>query len=142
MSIPSISRVSDSMRVVREVEYVERVRDTVLYAELPREAFQGVGSDSSFLETSVAFSVARVDDRGRLFHLLENKRGALPVSASLREIERRELRDSTAMGREYVEKIVTRRHIPRSYWLLLAISAAAVGSCAIRLWRRFANPLL
>ena len=43
--------VSDSLQVEREVRYVEKLRDTVIYVEVPVESrMVRVAADSSFLE--------------------------------------------------------------------------------------------
>jgi hypothetical protein len=77
---------SDTTRVNHRVEYVERVRDTVVYVHLPAESRETtVRSDSSRLETSLAFSTARITLDGALHHTLENKIAPVAVQLALPE---------------------------------------------------------
>ena len=79
--------VSDSLQVEREVRYVEKLRDTVIYVEVPVESrMVRVAADSSFLETSLATSSARVAADGTLSHTLENKPQRQPVGVTVRDL--------------------------------------------------------
>ena len=72
--------------VIREVEYIERVRDTTIFVTLPKETREtAVKRDSSWLETSVAESFAGIGPDGTLLHTLSNKQLELPVPVSVTE---------------------------------------------------------
>ncbi len=92
--LPVKSIRDDSIRTVTEVRYIERLRDTVIYARVPQESRQqSTPADSSHLETAVAVSDAWVRD-GLLHHTLDNKPARLPVAAALKDTEREHRRDS------------------------------------------------
>lgn len=72
----------------KTVEYIERVRDTIVYATLPAESrLSAIKTDSSFLETSAARSDARILGDGTLYHTLENKPVALPAKVTVKDKE-------------------------------------------------------
>ncbi len=48
-------------------------RDTTIYVQVPVESKQTVEPDSSYLETTVAASLAYIRADGQLFHSIENK---------------------------------------------------------------------
>lgn len=100
-----ISRsAADSVSSDREVRYVERVRDTVVYVNVPAEARQAESHrDSSFLETTVAKSVARVNGDGSLFHTLENKPRKEPVTVAVKDKSRNETISAASVRIERVE---------------------------------------
>lgn len=80
------TEISDSVYTARRVEYVEVLRDTVIYVPLPAESREAaVMSDSSFLQTSLALSVAAIRPDGRLYHTIENKPGPISAGITLRE---------------------------------------------------------
>jgi len=96
--------VSDSLQVEREVRYVEKLRDTVIYVEVPVESRRvRVAADSSFLETSLATSSARVAADGTLSHTLENKPQRQPVGVTVRDTFERESELSGSVRTERVE---------------------------------------
>ena len=96
--------VSDSLQVEREVRYVEKLRDTVIYVEVPVESrMVRVAADSSFLETSLATSSARVAADGTLSHTLENKPQRQPVGVTVRDTFERESELSGSVRTERVE---------------------------------------
>lgn len=100
-----ISRsVADSMSSDREVRYVERVRDTVIYVNVPAEVREAESRrDSSFLETTVAKSVARINGDGSLFHTLENKPRKEPVTVTVKDKTRNETVSAGSVRIERVE---------------------------------------
>ncbi len=114
--------VSDSLRVEREVRYVERLRDTVVYVEVPAESREvRVQADSSFLETSLARSAARVGADGTLSHTLEHKPQRQPVGVTVRERSERERLASGQVQVRYTS-ITCISHIP---WVLPAFFLSA-----------------
>ncbi len=97
------SRRADSVRIVRQVEVIERVRDTTVYVPVPAESRETVRQDSSHLETAVALSDAVIRADGSLFHTLANKPAVLRAEVPLREKERRVQAESAAVQSERVE---------------------------------------
>lgn len=61
--------------------YQREVKDSLIYVPIPLESNQAIVEigDTSRLETSVAKSVAYINEKGRICHTLENKREKLPV---------------------------------------------------------------
>lgn len=111
--VPVRSERADSVRVVREIEYRERLRDTVVYVPVPVESREALRRDSSRLETSVAVSEARIGPDGLLRHTLTNKPARLPAAVQVRDVERTERRDSAAVRELRVEVPVS---LPPSRW--------------------------
>lgn len=75
------SQISDSIKIEREIEYIERLRDTVIYVMIPQEAkSMETLRDSSYLETSLAESTAKINPDGSLHHTLNNKSRKVPVN--------------------------------------------------------------
>lgn len=111
--VPVRSQRADSVRVVREIEYRERLRDTVVYVPVPVESREALRRDSSRLETSVAVSEARIGPDGLLRHTLTNKPARLPADVQVRDVERTERRDSAAVRELRVEVPVS---LPPSRW--------------------------
>lgn len=71
---------------VREIEYMEVLRDTIIYVTLPAESRESLlFRDSSRLETSLAISLARIEPDGNLYHTLHNKPQSKPVTVAVRE---------------------------------------------------------
>ena len=132
--------VSDSLQVEREVRYVEKLRDTVIYVEVPVESRRvRVAADSSFLETSLATSSARVAADGTLSHTLENKPQRQPVGVTVRDTFERESELSGSVRTERVEVPV---QVPLSWFQkslmgcgLFAL-AFGVGWAVFRIVRR------
>ena len=119
--------VSDSLRVEREVRYVERLRDTVVYVEVPAESREvRVQADSSFLETSLARSAARVGADGTLSHTLEHKPQRQPVGVTVRE---RSERERLASGQVQVRRVEVPVKVPLAWWqkTLMGCGAAALA---------------
>lgn len=98
------SEVRDSVSVVRDTQYFETIRDTVIHVPLPAESRETEGlRDSSFLQTALAFSEAVVGSDGRLRHTLENKPGPLAVMVPLREKRTVEVEISQKKSRTVIE---------------------------------------
>lgn len=80
------SATRDSLITEKTVNYTEKLRDTVIYITLPMESHANeVKRDSSFLQTSLAFSTASVLTDGTLRHSLKNKPGPVAAGVSLPE---------------------------------------------------------
>lgn len=125
----------DSVRVVHETKYVERLRDTVIYIQLPAESREiETRCDSSTLETSVALSRARINPDGTLFHNLENKPVKLSTPVVVKDTEQYERQDSIVYRDNYVTDTITVKHIPQSYWWFMGIAILSVG---LGLWQIF-----
>lgn len=113
----------DSVRVVHDISYIERVRDTTIYVTIPNESMEAeTKRDSSTLETSVARSRARINPDGTLYHTLENKPVKLSTPVSIKDTERHEKRDSIVYRDNYVVDTVIEKHIPKSYWWFMGIA--------------------
>ncbi len=128
--------VSDSLRVECEVRYVERLRDTVVYVEVPAESREvRVQADSSFLETSLARSAARVGADGTLSHTLEHKPQRQPVGVTVRE---RSERERLASGQVQVRRVEVPVKVPLAWWqkTLMGCGAAALAFVFGRAVRR------
>lgn len=99
--------------------------DTV-EVQIPREVVKEVVlTDSSYLETSVAFSTASIDSCGLLHHTLENKECALKKEVLLKE--RIVTRDSLVFQDRPVPVEVPVKYIPKIYKILFAIALGIVG---------------
>ncbi len=133
---PIASHRTDSVRTVHHKEYIEKLRDTTIFVEVPIEVLEQVKKDSSHLETSVAISEAWLED-GFLRHTLENKRASLPATIQLKDTELHERNDSIVYRDVYVKEMVERRHIPKSYWWFMAVSIAAALWTLAKLWIKF-----
>ena len=74
---------------VEKIEYIERVKTDTLKIEIPipiEKVINVTTADSSYLETSVAISIATVDENG-LNHILENKKISLQKDTIYNYIE-------------------------------------------------------
>lgn len=92
----------DSVRI--EKVYIEKLVSETCYVSLPNELKSSVVLDSvSFLETSLAFSTARLDSDGRLFHELENKRADLPCVVQTKQIVRDSIQIQTRTEFQAIE---------------------------------------
>ena len=81
------------------------LKDSVVLVEVPMESDKSVlfSTDTSRLETSVAKSVAFVDDQGRLNHTLQNKDALLSVKIAVPHLVHSELSKNTMVVRQTVE---------------------------------------
>lgn len=133
------SERADSVRVVREVEYRERLRDTVVYVPVPEGSREAVRRDSSHLETSIAVSEASIGADGLLRHTLRNKPVTLPAALQVREVERTQRRDSAVVRDVRVEVPVK---LPLSWWQRFWIATGRiaagllVASVVTWIWRK------
>lgn len=133
------SERADSVRVVREVEYRERVRDTVVYVPVPEGSREAVQRDSSHFETSIAVSEASIGADGLLRHTLRNKPAKLAAAVQVHDTERMERRDSIVVRDVRVEVPVK---LPLSWWerFWIATGRIAAGllvaSVVTWIWRK------
>ena len=81
------------------------LKDTIVLVEIPteRERLVVAATDTSYLETSVAKSIAFINDNGRLHHTLTNKDALLPVKVSLPMKVHTEQREKAMIIRQTVE---------------------------------------
>ena len=117
------SQRADSVRVVREVEYRERLRDTVVYVPVPEGS--RVRRDSSHLETSIAVSEASIGADGLLRHTLRNKPAKLAAAVQVRDKERTQRRDSAVVRDVRVEVPVK---LPLSWWQRFWIATGRIAA--------------
>lgn len=103
-AIPVSSEKRDSVRIVREVEYIERLRDSIIHIKVPVEVKEvTVIQDSSFLETSLAQSRAFIRPDGALHHTLSNKPQEIPVEVEIKDTKTRETETEVKIVYECVE---------------------------------------
>lgn len=135
-TIPQRSEKRDSVRVVHETQYVERLRDTVIYVHLPAESREAeTRCDSSTLETSIACSRARINPDGTLYHTLENKSTKLPAHVGIKDTNRQEKRDIIVYRDNYVSDTIAVKHIPKSYWWFMGIAILSVAFYLYKFFR-------
>ena len=81
------SSVKDSVKIETRYEYIETLKDTTIYVEVPKEVEKIVTQDTiSHLENSIAYSDATVSG-GLLYHSLVNKNVSLPATIQVKEVE-------------------------------------------------------
>ena len=92
----------DSVRIIVKDSTI--FKDSVVLVEIPteRERLVAAATDTSHLETSVAWSEAFVAD-GKLYHTLQNKDALLPVKITIPEKVHTELSKNTMVIRQTVE---------------------------------------
>lgn len=112
---------------VRYETIIKEKVDTV-YVELPKEYVEVFRQDSSFIETSVAWSEAKVDSTGLLHHIISNKTD-VPVKTVTKEVE--VVRDSIVVKEVPYEVVREKVKYPKSYWVMLVMLIGIVG------WRVF-----
>ena len=80
------------------------LKDSVVLVEIPMESDKSVviAADTSFLETSVAWSQAFVNE-GKLYHTLTNKDALLPVSITIPTNVHAEQREKAMIIRQTIE---------------------------------------
>ena len=133
----------DSVRVVVR-ERIVHLRDTVT-VEVPVESVrQTVRDTMSLLETSYAFSEARINPDGSLTHSLENKDGEHPVEVDAKIVYRDSIvwRDRTNWEIVEVERELTAWQQFRlwAFWILLAALLIVWRKPIVGWVRRLAGP--
>ena len=90
------------------------LRDSVVLVPVPQEGATAVlpDTDTSRLETSVAKSVAFVNERGQLCHTLTNKDALLPVSITIPTKVHTEHREQAMIWKQ-VETIEVEKELSR-----------------------------
>ena len=97
------STVGDTTHTEHEIRYIERLRDTVIYITLPDEwREQETVRDSSYLETSIAYSEALIDSSGKLIHSLHNKTVTKPVTVTVKNTAENTIQ---TIGKHHTERI-------------------------------------
>lgn len=144
MKKTTVNYTADSAKLVREVEYIEKLRDTVIYVTLPAENRETtVMQDSSQLETSAARSLARINSDGTLFHSLENKPIPLPVNISVKDTSVNKKEDSVKVKTEHIEipkRMPLRWYEKALVWCGIAGICFAVVKTTIRILKRRIKP--
>ena len=89
----------DSVRIIVKDSTI--FKDSVVLVEIPteRERLVAAATDTSLLETSVAWSEAYVAD-GKLFHTLQNKDALLPVKITIPEKVHTEQREKAMIYKQ------------------------------------------
>lgn len=118
-----------------------RLIDSIIYVEIPREKVMDVirQIDTSYLETSIAKSVAYVDTNSlMIIHSLENKDTVIAerIVYQDRFIEKEKIvyRDSIETKEIPVEVIVEKTKYPKTYWWLLGFFVIVVGICIVKIY--------
>lgn len=120
--------IADSLSVQRDIRYVERLRDTVIYVNSPVEVKEVQAQrDSSFLETSLAKSTARIGGDGTLFHTLENKPLKTPVAVTVKDIEQRQ---TASEGSVRIERVEVPVKVPLT-WMQRTLMGCGVAFLAL-----------
>lgn len=117
--------------VTKEVIRTEHILDTVLVS-LPVEYKEVFKQDSSYLESSVAWSSAVVGDNGTLHHILSNKE-ELPVQVvhEVKEV----IRDSVVEVKVPYEVVKEKVRYPKMFWIMLFVIIFIIGSKVYKLFK-------
>lgn len=130
----------DSLILRDSTRYV----DSVIYVQVPREKVMEIISqiDTSYLETSVAESIAYVDTNSLMIvHSLENKDTVLKEKIIYKDRYVTETkivyRDSIQIKEVPVEVEVEKIKYPKTYWWLLGFFVIVVGIFIVKLYFKF-----
>ena len=118
-----------------------RLIDSIIYVEIPREKVMDIIKqiDTSYLETSIAKSIAYVDTNSlMIIHSLENKDTVIAerIVYQDRFIEKEKIvyRDSIETKEVPVEVIVEKTKYPKTYWWLLGFFVIVVGIGIVKIY--------
>jgi hypothetical protein len=149
-SLKQIPITNNSNTVIRDSLIIRdstRLVDSIVYVELPREKVMEIISqiDTSYLETSIAQSVAYVDTNSLMIvHSLENKDTVLQERVVYKDRYITETktvyRDSIQIKEIPVEVEVEKTVYPKTYWWLLGFFVIVVGIFIVRLYLKFKKP--
>lgn len=121
-----------------------RYIDSIIYVSIPREKVMDIISqiDTSYLETSVAQSVAYVDTTSLMIvHSLENKDTVLKEKIVYKDryITKTNTiyRDSIIVKEVPVEVEVVKTTYPKTYWWLLGFFVIVVGIFIVKIYLKF-----
>lgn len=121
-----------------------RYIDSVIYVQIPREKVMEIISqiDTSYLETTVAKSVAYVDTNLLMIvHSLENRDTVLQEKIVYKDRYITETKtvykDSIQIKEIPVEVEVEKIKYPKTYWYLLGFFIVVVGIFIVRIYLKF-----
>jgi hypothetical protein len=121
-----------------------RYIDSIIYVNIPREKVMDIISqiDTSYLETSVAQSIAYVDTTSLMIvHSLENKDTVLKEKIVYKDryITKTNTiyRDSIIVKEVPVEVEVVKTTYPKTYWWLLGFFVIVVGIFIVKIYLKF-----
>lgn len=121
-----------------------RYIDSVIYVQIPREKVMKIISqiDTSYLETTVAKSVAYVDTNLLMIvHSLENRDTVLQEKIVYKDRYITETKtvykDSIQIKEIPVEVEVEKIKYPKTYWYLLGFFIVVVGIFIVRIYLKF-----
>lgn len=98
------SSTKDSIRVITNTEYLEKVKFDTVFIEVPAQSVEREVRDSvSHLETEFAISDAAIKEGGILFHSLRNKSQRRPVTTPTTSSTQTITRDSVVFRDKVVE---------------------------------------
>ena len=130
----------DSLILKDSTRYI----DSIIYVNVPREKVMDIISsiDTSYLETSVAESIAYIDTNSlMIIHSLENKDTVLKerIVYKDRYITKTQMvyRDSVQIKEVPVEVVVEKTVYPKTYWWLLGFFVIVVGVFIVRIYLKF-----
>lgn len=130
----------DSLILKDSTRYI----DSIIYVNVPREKVMDIISsiDTSYLETSVAESIAYIDTNSlMIIHSLENKDTVLKerIVYKDRYITKTQMvyRDSVQIKEVPVEVVVEKTVFPKTYWWLLGFFVIVVGVFIVRIYLKF-----
>lgn len=122
---PIRSQQTDSVRVERHTEYIERVRWDTAYIAVPAQSDRVTVCDSSsHLETDFAASDARINSDGTLFHDLHNKSKRHPVIIPATDTEKTIIRDSIVYRDQQIEVPI---RLPLTWWERFWMTSGKIG---------------
>ena len=108
-SLPQASVSKEQNNELQVLHYTEKLRDTVICVTLPAEWRERESTcDSSYLETSAAYSEARIDSCGKLIHTLHNKPLSAPVTLTVKDTSESAGRTTVEYRTETIERLVER----------------------------------
>lgn len=130
----------DSLILKDSTRYI----DSIIYVNVPREKVMDIISsiDTSYLETSVAESIAYIDTNSlMIIHSLENKDTVLKEKIVYKDryITKTQMvyRDSVQIKEVPVEVVVEKTVYPKTYWWLLGFFVIVVGVFIVRIYLKF-----
>lgn len=132
--------IRDSLIIKDSTRYI----DSIIYVNVPREKVMDIISsiDTSYLETSVAESIAYIDTNSlMIIHSLENKDTVIKEKIVYKDryITKTQMvyRDSVQIKEVPVEVVVEKTTYPKTYWWLLGFFVIVVGISIVKIYLKF-----
>ena len=124
----------DSVRIIVKDSTI--FKDSVVLVEIPteRERLVAAATDTSHLETSVAWSEAYVAD-GKLFHTLQNKDALLPVKITIPEKVHTEQREKALIYKQ-TEIVEVEKELSRWQRFIQMLGYGVLIACVLWLIKK------